>query len=372
MTGLVLVGGAVPANAQTLTWSVVHSPNRRAGGNILDAVSCVSPTVCMATGHRQNSIGALVTLAEHWDGTRWSLVHSPNSGRGGNQLVAVSCVSAHACMAVGFTQGGPGGTLAESWDGTRWSVVPTPSLGGTGSDLTGVSCVAANACTAVGGVSPNGTALSTVIESWDGTRWSVVPSPNPATGGGFSGVSCASADACMAVGFSGSESGFHGTLAESWNGTHWSVLPTPSPGNNGNFLNGVSCVSPDTCTAAGEAFHSNGPTTSLIESWDGSHWSVVPSPSPGISQTLVNGVSCAAKNACSVVGTYSTRTAAKILVESWDGRSWSVVPTPNPGIIDHMLNGVSCPSPDFCMAAGIFFSRHPSYRTLTLVGTATG
>src|SRR6267154_946307 len=204
MTGLVLVGGAVPANAQTLTWSVVHSPNRRAGGN---------------------------------------------------SLVAVSCVSAHACMAVGFTQGGPGGTLAESWDGTRWSVVPTPSLGGTGSDLTGVSCVAANACTAVGGVSPNGTALSTVIESWDGTRWSVVPSPNPATGGGFSGVSCASADACMAVGFSGSESGFHGTLAESWNGTRWSVLPTPSPGTNGNFLNGVSCVSPDTCTAAGEAFH---------------------------------------------------------------------------------------------------------------------
>src|SRR6267154_4392078 len=95
MTGLVLVGGAVPANAQTLTWSVVHSPNRRAGGNILDAVSCVSPTVCMATGHRLNSIGALVTLAERWDGTRWSLVHSPNSGRGGNELVAVSCVSAH-------------------------------------------------------------------------------------------------------------------------------------------------------------------------------------------------------------------------------------------------------------------------------------
>ena len=373
ITGLALLGGAVPASAQTLTWSVVHSPNRRAGGNILNAVSCVSASVCMATGDRANSVGALVTLAERWDGTRWSLVPSPNVGRGGNQLVAVSCVSAAACMAVGFTQGGPGGTLAERWNGTRWSVVPTPSLGGTGSALSGVSCVAADACTAVGATSPNGTALSTVVESWDGSRWSVVPSPNPATGGGLSGVSCVAADACMAVGFSGSESGVHGTLAESWDGTHWSVLPTPSPGNNGNFLNGVSCVSPDTCTAAGEAFHNSAPTTSLIESWDGSHWSVVPSPSPGISQTLVDGVSCAAQNACSVVGNYDTKTAiTKILVESWNGRRWSLVPTPNPGVIDHILNGVSCPSPAFCMAAGFFFSHHPNYRTLTLLGTATG
>lgn len=62
ITGLALLSGAVPASAQTLTWSVVHSPNRRAGGNILDAVSCVSANVCMATGHRANSVGALVTL----------------------------------------------------------------------------------------------------------------------------------------------------------------------------------------------------------------------------------------------------------------------------------------------------------------------
>src|SRR5262249_26116636 len=154
----------------------------------------------------------------------------------------------------------------ESWNGTRWSVVPTPRLAGTGSDLNGVSCVSADACTAVGNVSPGGSALSTVIEFWDGNHGALVHSPNPGAGGGLRGVSCVSADACMAVGFSGSESGFHGTLAESWNGTRWSVLPTPSPGTSGNFLNGVSCVSPDTCTAAGEAFHSNTQTTSLIES----------------------------------------------------------------------------------------------------------
>ena len=370
MTGLVLLGGMVPASAQTLTWSVVHSPNRRAGGNFLDAVSCVSANMCMATGHRLAATGAVVTLAERWDGTSWSLVRTRNPSTIGNELVALSCASAAACMAVGFTQGGPGGPLAESWNGTRWSVVRTPTLAGTGSNLTGVSCVSPDACTAVGAVSPNGTALSTVIEFWDGTRWSVVPSPNPAAGGALRAVSCVSAHACMAVGFSGSESGFHGTLAESWNGSRWSVLPTPNPGTGGNFLNGVSCVSPDTCTAAGEAFHSGTQTTSLIESWDGSRWSVVPSPTPGTGQTLVNGVSCSSKDACNVVGSYNNET--KTLVESWDGRSWSVVPTPNPGAIDRALDGVSCVSPGFCMAAGWFLGRNSISRTLTLLGTAPG
>ena len=179
MTGLVLLGGAVPANAQTLTWSVVHSPNRRAGGNFLDAVSCVSPTVCMATGHRQNSIGALVTLAERWDGTRWSLVPTPSPGRTDSRLVAVSCVSAAACMAVGFTQGRPGGTLAESWNGTRWSVVPSPGHPHSADNLAGVSCVSPTACTAAGWYITSSGQQKTLIESWNGTRWSIVPSPNP-------------------------------------------------------------------------------------------------------------------------------------------------------------------------------------------------
>jgi hypothetical protein len=177
----------------------------------------------------------------------------------------------------------------------------------------------------------------------------------------------------MAVGSSGGNNGPRTTLAEFWNGRRWSVLPTPNPGIGGNFLNGVSCVSPDTCTAAGEAFHSNSQTTSLIESWNGSQWSVVPSPSPGVVQTLVNGVSCAAQNACSAVGSYSTRTATKTLVESWDGSSWSVAPTPNPGVENRALNGVSCASATTCTAAGGFFSRaQATFRTLIETGTASG
>ena len=81
---------------------MVHSPNRRAGGNFLAAVSCVSANMCMATGHRLNSIGAIVTLAESWNGTRWSVLPTPSPGSNGNLLNGVSCASPDFCMAAGY------------------------------------------------------------------------------------------------------------------------------------------------------------------------------------------------------------------------------------------------------------------------------
>src|SRR5690349_10180922 len=82
----------VPANAPALTWSVVHSPNRGAGGNSLDAVSCVSEHSCAAVGSYLGSGGAQRTLAESWDGARWSALPSPNRPDGGfgNALFGVS------------------------------------------------------------------------------------------------------------------------------------------------------------------------------------------------------------------------------------------------------------------------------------------
>jgi hypothetical protein len=45
----------------------------------------------------------------------------------------------------------------------------------------------------------NGNA-KTLIESWNGVAWSVVPSPSPAAGRTLYGVSCLSANWCVAVG----------------------------------------------------------------------------------------------------------------------------------------------------------------------------
>ena len=103
----------------------------------------------------------------------------------------------------------------------------------------------ATACTAAGLSYTNSGASTTLIESWDGTSWSVVPSPNPAPESGLSGASCISATACTAVGLSGS-----GTVIESWDGTSWSVVPSPGTGIFG--LDGVSCVSADRMHGRGQ------------------------------------------------------------------------------------------------------------------------
>jgi len=62
-------------------------------------------------------------------GTTWKIVHSPNpSGSTGNLLEAVACPSATSCAAVGFaTESGVEVNLGERWNGTRWSIVPTPT-----------------------------------------------------------------------------------------------------------------------------------------------------------------------------------------------------------------------------------------------------
>jgi hypothetical protein len=92
-----------------------------------------------------------------------------------------------------------------------------------------------------------------------------VTSPNPGSGyDNLYGVSCPSAAACTAVG-KYVNPGVELTLIESWNGTKWTVTHSPSPGTR-DMLNGVSCASAATCTAAGSnAKNSQSPPETLIE-----------------------------------------------------------------------------------------------------------
>ena len=73
------------------------------------------------------------TLAEHWDGTAWSVVPSPNAGTGNNRLLDVDVVSANDVWAVGAYNPVPGTgqkPLTLHWDGTQWSVVGNPGTSG--------------------------------------------------------------------------------------------------------------------------------------------------------------------------------------------------------------------------------------------------
>jgi hypothetical protein len=361
-----VVAMTAPALGQPPSWSVVPSPNGPPADE-LDGVSCVSVTACTAVGFSGGGTG---TLVESWNGTSWSVVPSPN-GPPADELDGVSCVSVTACTAVGFSGGGAG-TLVESWNGTSWSVVPSPSPVSTQPEaLRGVSCVSAAACTAVGDYFSDG--YKTLAESWNGTSWSVVPTPRtPGQGAQLNAVSCVSATTCTAVGYYYGVAGIPKTLAESWNGTSWSVVPTPHPPplSSSSYLYGVSCVSVAACTAVGSHENSSRAQRVLVESWNGTSWSVVPTPNAGRidSGNVLTGVSCVSATDCTAAGGYYNwaNNSEKTLVESWDGTSWSVVPSANAGLPTsfNLLNGVSCVSAAACTAAGYFYGSHSPEKTL--------
>jgi hypothetical protein len=295
----------------------------------------------------------------------WSVVPSANGGGVSlsNELDGVSCVAVTACTAVGSYQNSRHvvRTLIESWNGTSWSAVPSPNVGlSSGNYLNGVSCVAVTVCTAVGLRENSSGMARTLVESWDGTSWSVVPSPNPEPSSEpdvLDGVSCVSATACTAVGFHYNSSAAAQTLVESWDGTSWSVVPSPNRAL-GAALSAVSCVSATACTAVGDFYRSGDVIKTLAESWNGTSWSVVPAPNPPPvnGSAWLTGVSCVSATACTAVGyrEQSLNVQMRTLVESWNGTSWSVVPSPNAGRATSAngLGGVSCVSATACTAAG--------------------
>ena len=201
------------------------------------------------------------------------------------ELHGVWCAGASDCVAVGdhFSEAhGLGEALIERWNGSTWSVVPSPSpihFPHSGAELDGVTCVSANDCLAVGwhlfSHSQNRELPFSV--RWNGSKWSQVNAPFP-TGSfstSLSAVSCASATDCWASGVSSLGTPPDTiTITEHWNGSKWAIVPRPNPSAaTFTFLRGVACTSGRNCWAAGEWGSPTGPRT-LIEHWNGSAWSI--------------------------------------------------------------------------------------------------
>ena len=342
-------------------WTVQSTPNPNGGDawSDLPGVSCTSASACTAVGSYSSVNAPERILAEGWNGAAWTIQAPPNpSGSPSTSLSAVSCAGATTCIAVGDYHDPATATLmtlAERWDGTAWTIQPTPNPAGSGaSSLVGVSCASATSCVAVGS-SRVGAFGDTVplAEHWDGAAWTIQPTPMP--GGAsrvvLSGVSCTSAAACTAVG----QSGGQWALVERWDGTAWTIQPTPNPiGGTYSGLSGVSCPGATACTAVG-TYAAGGSPSTLAESWDGTAWAVQPTPVPaGSHDSALSGVSCPTAGLCAAVGRSrdSLGTTAS-LAERWDGTAWTIQPTPNPsGSRTNELSGVSCTAPTACAASG--------------------
>jgi hypothetical protein len=341
-------------------WSIQATPHPASQTRAeLDGTSCPGPSMCLAVGQSTNASNVTYTLAERWYNGKWAVQSMPPLPADQYaDLASVSCISTASCTAVGMQQSKTGAyaTLVENWNGSGWAIEPSPSPSGGGEAfLTGVSCTAANACMAVG---VHGNPNIGFAERWNGTAWSLVPTPNlSAIQYGVGSVACTSATSCVAVGFYIQNLGSPGlTLAENWNGASWNVETTANPaGTTGSFLSSVACPSPTSCTAVG--FYSNGTTSlTLVETWNGISWSIVPSPNPaGYNITLLS-LACSHNGTCLAVGFYyNTPHKAVALAESWTGTEWVVVKPPNPPrAAGTILLDVACAPATGYTAVGIY------------------
>jgi hypothetical protein len=246
----------------------------------------------------------------HWNGSTWTIKTTPNSTGNSTAFSAVSCVTPSACAAVGtYHDEYPilFRPFAEGWNGTNWSIQSTADPPGTHSavGLGGVSCTSTNACTAVGyhGEGNYPYVFGTLAERWNGTSWTIQPTPDQpgAPDSYLSDVSCPSATSCFAVGRYDDAGGVSRTLAERWNGTTWTVQPTPSLANSS--LRSVSCSSDTACTAVGYYKDAGAVTRTLAERWNGTSWTIQPSADSSNGQdSYLFGVSCTSATACMAVG----------------------------------------------------------------------
>ena len=378
-----VAAGSAAAFATPLTagpqWVIQPTPNRAVQNNDLEGVSCTSGAACTAVGLSGVPIlspvrgtsrplaakaPSIATLAERWDGTHWRIEATPNPVRSSfNTLNAVACTSRRACIAVGSGEAGSASVpLAERWNGSRWSIEPTPRPPrAEHSELVGLACPTSNECIAVGDYGTTSRASSGFAERWNGSRWTLAGLVRPGASSFLAAVSCSSPRSCTAVGayaIKKSKVAPDSPLAERWSAGRWSKQPTPGPG----VLDGVSCPTSSQCFAVGSQPNpSVGPTdtTVLAMRWRGGKWRKQATPVlSGSTLAYLRGVSCPTVTSCTAAGwiELSAPATTVTVVANWNSMAgWTVLLTPNPAkSIGSSFNGIWCGAHIACRAAGTY------------------
>jgi hypothetical protein len=203
-------------------WSVATVPDPD-GSDGLSKVAAVSSDDVWAVGSRGPTSGLTRPLAMHWDGARWSIVPTPTIPDRTTVLSDVTAIASNDVWAVGMafdsTVPSYSITFTEHWNGQRWRIVRSADTGAFNADgLATVAGVASNDVWAIGNFVSQDTE-QTLAEHWDGQRWRIVPAPPSFL---MCGAAAVASDDVWAVG-----SLIFQSRILHWDGTRWSMVPSP-------------------------------------------------------------------------------------------------------------------------------------------------
>jgi hypothetical protein len=290
-------------------WQAATSPNIGTGDNTLTGVAAISANNVWAVG--SSPLGALIL---HYNGAGWHLVSAPAAC----QLNAVTAITANDVWAVG--------TMAyrsctEHFNGANWSLASTPNLGTSDNVLSGVSASSSHDVWAVGnycvgnGCDRGGGSFHTLILHYTGSRWNAVSSPNPSSyDNQLNAVTVISATNAWAVGASFTTPMTGSTLIEHFNGIRWTQVAGPGI-NIRSTLTAIVPVSATDMFAVGFSTSPKYGLLTLIEHFNGKTWSIVASPSPGKNAILSGVTHVPGAARFWAIGSYSASISGSTLIE---------------------------------------------------------
>jgi hypothetical protein len=365
---VLLVLSAGPALAAGGGWTIVAAPPTGQDAN-LSGVTTTSDNDAWAVGYccaRPNFLDA-VPIIDHWNGSAWSQASVPSTGYSTNSLTAVSASSTSDAWAVGRSepQRYTFYPLAMHWNGTAWSVSTSFVSALSGQLGVGVADISPTDADAIGG--HLGSAHNGLVAQWNGSTWTRLTVPLPNNDNMLSDLYAISADSASDVWIVGtylfevnSSDYAEETYSLHWNGSAWSIVPMPlEHGTNPNFeyiFNAIKANSPTDVWAVGEAYNAaTYASTTLIEHYNGTAWSIVPSPSPGTGGALYGVTTSNATNDVWAVGSYAPTgsSVAQTLTLNWNGNAWSTVASPNGGTgSSALLSAATTPGASIVQAVG--------------------
>ncbi|HVM76318.1 MAG TPA: hypothetical protein VMT75_11785 [Candidatus Saccharimonadales bacterium] len=260
------VGDFVSLNFNGTAWKAIPLA-LPAGEATMNGISAQSPSDVWAVGSTVVN-NHLISVTEHFDGKKWSIVPSPQFASG-SQLFKVFAVASDSVYAVGALstdtqlQGKP---LIEHFDGTKWSVVSLPlAIKNTRAELVNIAGLSATDIWMIGNVVTG----SPLVLHFDGQNFTRVPFPGSKVF--LSGITLIASNDAWITGSNG------GTLAAHWDGNAWKRVASPSgPAGSSSGLAAVAAVSSADVWAAGGINQPGVGFLNLVEHWDGTQWTINP------------------------------------------------------------------------------------------------
>ena len=372
-------------------------------------VTCPALQFCVGVGAigdpSSNDQAPLVTTYANgqWTSAAVPLPIGAATSNQGAVLQSVSCVSPTSCVAVGSYNSGLSGNplygLLATLSGTSWSTMqapePTDAAANQNASLAAVSCAAPSSCAAVGEYTPSvssGATTAEVLTNSNGTWNAQTPTlpTDTATGSNvtafLTGVSCSTGQ-CEAAGqYNDTRGVTQGLLAHVVGGTV-TTIRAPQPTNHdttvasegvnmgAGFPNYISCTFTGTCIAVGSYNDTNVVAQGLIESISNGAPTATEAPLPagsGSTGAILGGASCLSGSACTAVGSFQTAGGVEPIIEQLSGTSWSATQPPLPaGDTVAQLNTVSCSSRGACRVGGFVGSGNPISASTLYDGSST-